>query len=42
MENYVYFKKVIFFGTTGSGKSCLTSELENKEFKEEPPSDSGN
>lgn len=40
MESKVYicFKKVIIFGSEGSGKSCLTSYFEKKEFKEESPS----
>ena len=41
-KEYICFKKIIIFGSGGSGKSCLTSYFENKEFKEESPSDTGN
>ena len=37
-KEYICFKKIIIFGSEGSGKSCLTSFFENKEFKEESPS----
>jgi len=37
-KEYICFKKVIIFGSEGSGKSCLTYYFENKTFKEESSS----
>lgn len=41
-NEYIYFKKIIIFGTEGSGKSSLTSMFEKKEFTEEAHSDFSN
>ena len=35
---FVSYKKLIIFGTEGSGKTSLTSRLESGAFKEESPS----
>lgn len=37
-KEFGFFKKIIIFGSPGSGKSSLTSIFENKIFKEEKPS----
>lgn len=37
-ENKIIFKKVVIFGSEGSGKTSLTSIFDNKTFKEESPS----
>ena len=39
-DEYIFFKKIVIFGSEGSGKSSLTSFFENKSFKEESPSNS--
>lgn len=39
-DEYVFFKKVVIFGSEGSGKSSLTSIFETKSFNEESPSNS--
>ena len=38
-NNFVFFKKIIIFGSLGSGKSSLTYMFENKNFKEQSSSD---
>ena len=45
MENkaeFVSYKKVIIFGSQGSGKSSLTSRLEKGSFSTENPTEDGN
>ena len=37
-NDFVFFKKIVIFGSPGSGKSSLTSIFENKTFKENPSS----
>ena len=39
-KEFVSFKKIIIFGSPGSGKSSLTYLFENKKFEEQSPSDS--
>ena len=39
-DNYEYFKKIVIFGSSGSGKTSLTSFFEYKKFKNEEPSNS--
>ena len=39
---YVSYKKVIIFGSQGSGKSSLTSRLEKGSFSTENPTEDGN
>jgi GTPase SAR1 family protein len=39
---FISFKKIIIFGSEGTGKSTLTSRFDNKYFKEENPSNSCN
>lgn len=41
-EKFTFFKKIIIFGSEGSGKTSLTSIFETKNFKEESASNSGN
>ena len=40
--DFVSFKKMIIFGSEGTGKTSLTSRFENKCFKEENMSASRN
>jgi len=40
-NDFVYFKKIVIIGISGSGKSSLTSFFENKQFLEEKPSLTG-
>ena len=37
-DDYIFFKKIVIIGSEGSGKSSLTSIFQNKNFKEESPS----
>lgn len=37
---FISFKKIVIFGSEGTGKSTLTSRFDNNYFKEENPSDS--
>ena len=37
-DEYVFFKKIVIFGSAGAGKSSLTSIFETKSFNEESPS----
>ena len=39
---FVTYKKVIIFGSQGSGKSSLTSRLEKCSFTAENPTEDGN
>ena len=39
---FASFKKVLIFGTGGSGKTSLVQRLKNGSFSEESPSESGN
>ena len=39
---YISFKKIVIFGSEGTGKSTLTSRFDNKYYKEEKPSPSCN
>ena len=39
---YASFKKVLIFGNSGSGKTCLVKRIERGYFSEESPSDNGN
>ena len=39
---FASFKKVLIFGTGGSGKTSLVQRLKNGSFSEESPSDRGN
>ena len=41
-DGFIFFKKIIIFGSESSGKSSLTSMFENKEFKEESHSEERN
>ena len=40
--DYFSYKKVIIFGSQGSGKSSLTSRLEKGSFSTENPTEDGN
>lgn len=37
-NDFKYFKKIVIFGSPGSGKSSLTYLFENKIFQEQSPS----
>ena len=39
---YSSFKKVLIFGSKGSGKTSLVKRIEKGHFSEESPSDDGN
>ena len=39
---YASFKKVLIFGSEGSGKTSLVKRIEKGHFSEESPSDEGN
>jgi GTPase SAR1 family protein len=39
---FISYKKIIIFGSEGTGKTSLTSRFENNFFKEENPSTNGN
>ena len=39
---FVSYKKLLIFGSEGSGKTSLTKRLEKGSFQEESPSEHGN
>jgi GTPase SAR1 family protein len=39
-DDYEYFKKIVIFGSSGSGKTSLTSFFEDKKFQNAEPSNS--
>jgi GTPase SAR1 family protein len=41
-NEFISFKKVIIFGTEGSGKSTLTNSLETGKFSEQTHSENSN
>lgn len=41
-ENFLHYKKLLIFGTEGSGKTTLTDILSDNVFKEKSPSEKSN